>query len=223
MLRVLGRLFWYDLLIFFRRSQEWLYPLGFFIIVLSLFPLAITPDPVLLQKLAPGIIWISALLASLLALESVLLSDIEEGYIEQLLLNSHPLSLLLMTKMTAHWLVAEMPLILIVPVMGWLFHLSSATIGMLMLTLLLGTPILSLIGMLGMTLTFGLRYQGALLGLLILPLMIPVLIFGVGTVQQYSAGFSALGNLAFLSALLLLAGCFMPWVIAVTLRMGMDD
>ncbi len=125
--------------------------------------------------------------------------------------------------MAAHWLVAEMPLILIMPLMGWLFHLSLATIGMLMLTLLLGTPILSLIGTLGMTLTFGLRYQGALLGLLILPLMIPVLIFGVGTVQQYSAGFSVLGNLALLSALLLLAGCFMPWVIAVTLRMGMDD
>lgn len=223
MLKTVAYLFWYELLIFFRRSQEWLYPLGFFGIVLCLFPLAITPDPILLKKLAAGAIWISAMLASLLALESVLHSDTEAGHIEQLLLNSHPLSMLMLVKIAAHWLVAELPLIILIPIMGWIFHLSLASSGVLMLTLLLGTPILSLIGTLGMTLTLGLRYQGALLGFLILPLMIPVLIFGVGTVQQYDAGFSIRGNLAFLSALFIFACCLIPWAIAVTLRLSMDD
>ncbi|OGT45390.1 MAG: heme exporter protein CcmB [Gammaproteobacteria bacterium RIFCSPHIGHO2_12_FULL_41_20] len=223
MVTLLVRILWSDLLIFFRRAREWLYPLGFFIIVLSLFPLAMTPDPFLLQTLAPGIIWIAALLASLLALENIFVSDMEAGFIEQLLLNAHPLSLLLTVKIIAHWLVAEMPLILLMPLLGWWFHLSFAVSGMLMITLLLGTPIFSLLGMLGVALTLGLRSQGALLGLLILPLMVPVLVFGVGTVQQYMAGLPVLGNVAFLAGLLLATGCGLPLAIAAALRISLDE
>jgi len=222
MLKAFRYLFFYELLLFFRRSQEWLYPLIFFSIVLSLFPLAISPDPLVLQKIAPGVIWIAALLASILALENIFQSDIEEGYLEQLLLSSHPLSWLLLAKISAHWLVAELPLIILAPFLAWVFHLSSVSMLTLLLSLLLGTPIISLVGTFGVALTLGLRNQGVLLSLLILPLLVPVLIFAVSTVQQSEAGLPVIGNFAMLGGLLFLALSLLPWATASVLRLSVD-
>lgn len=216
-------LFYTELLLLLRRSQDWLYPLAFFMIVICLFPLAFTPDPVFLQKYVPGCIWIAALLASLLSIDNVFFSDLEDGYIEQLLLSHGSLSLVMLTKLAAQWLVTQLPLILITPVLGLMFGLSLQVIIALCLSLLFGTPILTFIGGIGAALTIGLRQQGAMLGMLILPLVVPVLIFGVNVAQQAQAGFSIAGPLAFLAGLCVLVVMLMPMAIGTTLRVGMDD
>lgn len=223
MLKAAWFVFQIELLLLLRRSHEWLYPLGFFVIVISLFPLAFTPDPQFLQKFVPGFMWIAALLASLLSIENVFFTDVEDGNIEQLLLSQIPLTLLVLAKLSAQWLVSELPLILLTPLLGSLFHLTLPTMLALSLSLLLGTPILVLIGSLGVALTLGLRQQGVLLGLLILPLVTPVLIFGVNIVQQAQAGFSIIGPLAFLGGLCAFAITLLPWAIAATLRISLDD
>lgn len=219
--------FWFvlrsELLLLMRRSQEWLYPLGFFVIIVSLFPLAFTPDPDFLRQYVPGCIWIAALLASLLASENIFVSDIEEGHLEQLLLSQTPLTLLIAAKLYAQWLVTALPLLCLTPLLGILFHLPTATLIALCLGLLLGTPILTLIGCLMVALTLGLRQQGVLLGLLILPLVTPVLIFGVLMVQQAQAGLAILGPLAFLAGLCVLSLTLLPWTISSTLRISLDD
>lgn len=223
MLKIFGLVFRQEILLLFRRSQEWLYPLGFFVIVMSLFPLGFTPDPVFLQKYVPGCIWIAALLASLLAVENLFFTDIEDGHLEQLLLSPLPLPLIIFAKLCAQWIVTELPLILLIPVLGLMFHLALSTMLILCLSLLLGTPILTLIGSLGVALTLGLRQQGILLGLLILPLVIPILIFGVNIVQRYAIGLDIAGPIAFLAGLLVLAISLLPWVIGATLRVSVDD
>lgn len=215
--------FYTELLLLLRRSREWLYPIGFFIIVVSLFPLAFTPDPAFLQKYVPGCIWIAALLASLLSIEHVFYSDLEDGNLEQMVLSSTPLALIIAAKLAAQWLVTELSLVLLTPVLGLLFHLSVYITMVLCLSLLFGTPILILVGSLGVALTLGLRQQGVLLGLLILPLVTPVLIFGVNIVQQAQSGFSIVGPLAFLSGLSVLAITILPMVIAGSLRISLDD
>jgi len=216
-------IFYTDLLLLWRRSQEWLYPIAFFLIIISLFPLAFTPDPQFLQKYIPGCIWIAALLASLLSIENVFLTDMEDGHLEQLLLSELPLSLIVFIKLSAQWIVTELPLILLTPLLGLVFHLSPYTILSLFLSLLVGTPILTLIGSLCVAFTLGLRQHGVLLGLLIFPLITPVLIFGVNIVQQTQAGLSITGPLAFLSGLCMLAITVLPGTIAATMRVGMDD
>lgn len=223
MMRATWYIFHTELILLLRRSQEWLYPLGFFVIVISLFPLAFTPDPIFLQKYVPGCIWIAALLASLLAVENVFHSDMEDGNLEQLVLSQTPLTMIMFAKMSAQWIVTELPLVLLTPILGCMFHLSLSTIAALCTSLLIGTPILTLIGSLGVALTLGLRQQGMLLGLLILPLVTPVLIFGVNIVQQEQAGFSIAAPLAFLAGLSVLAITALPWAIAATLRIGLDD
>lgn len=216
-------IFYAEFLLLWRRSHEWLYPLGFFLIVISLFPLAFTPDPAFLQKFIPGCVWIAALLASLLSIEHVFFTDLEDGNIEQLLLSSMPMSMLMFVKLCAQWLVTQFPLILLTPVLGLMFHLPALTTWALCLSLLLGTPILTLIGCLGVALTLGLRQQGVLLGLLIFPLVTPVLIFGVNICQQSQAGLSIAGPLAFLGGLSVLAVTLLPWTIAATVRIGVDE
>ena len=223
MLKIFCLVFYTELLLLFRRSQEWLYPAGFFVIVISLFPLAFTPDPVFLQKYIPGCIWIAALLASLLSVGNLFVSDLEDNSMEQWLLSSTPLTLLMLAKLCAQWIATELPLILLTPLLGWLFQLSAPNIMTLCLSLLLGTPILTLIGALCVTLTLGLRQQGVLLGLLILPLVTPVLIFGVNLVQQSQAGFSIAAPLAFLAGLLVLTITIVPWGIAATMRVCLDE
>jgi heme exporter protein B len=223
MLKILWRIFYAELILLWRRSQEWLYPLGFFVIVVSLFPLTFTPDPSFLQKYIPGCIWIAALFASILSIESVFLSDLEEGYLEQLMLSPVPLTLSLLAKLSAQWLATQLPLILLTPMLAVFFNLSLATTFALCISLLFGTPILTLLGSLGAALTLGLRQQGVLLGLLILPLVTPVLIMGVNITQQAQAALSIAGPLAFLAGLSVLAITFLPWTIAATLRISLDD
>jgi len=223
MLRAAWFVFYAELLLVLRRSQEWLYPLGFFVIVISLFPLAFTPDPQFLQKYVPGCIWIAALLASLLSIEHVFFTDMEEGNLEQLLLSQVPLTLIMLAKLSAQWVVSELPLILLTPFLGMLFRLPIETILALCMSLLLGTPILTLIGSFGVALTLGLRQQGVLLGLLMLPLVTPVLIVGVSIAQQSAAQLPTLGPLAFLAGLSVFAITLLPWAIAATIRISMDD
>lgn len=223
MLKMCWFVFLTELTLLLRRSQEWLYPLGFFIIVITLFPLAFTPDPEFLQKYVPGCVWIAALLASLLSIQNVFVTDMEDGNLEQLVLSPAPLTLVMFAKLGAQWLVTQLPLILLTPVIGVIFHLSLWSTFALCVSLLVGTPILTLIGSLGVALTLGLRQQGVLLGLLILPLVTPVLIFGVNITQQSQAGFSILAPLAFLAGLTMIAITLLPWTIAATLRISLDD
>jgi heme exporter protein B len=223
MLKTVCFVFYTELLLLMRRSQEWLYPLGFFLMVMSLFPLAFTPDPAFLQKIMPGCVWIAALLANLLAIENLFFTDMEEGSLEQWVLSQTPLTLLIMAKLGAQWLVTALPLVLLTPLLGVIFHLPMMSTLVLCLSLLLGTPILTLVGGLCVALTLGLRQQGVLLGILILPLVVPVLIFGVTVVEQVQAGFSVVGALAFLLGLLVLSVTVLPWGIGVAIRVGLDD
>ena len=223
MLKLAKLIFYTELILLLRCSHEWLYPLGFFIIIVSIFPFAFTPDAVFLQTYVPGCIWIAALLATLLSIENVFFTDLEEGHLEQLVLNQTPLSLFIFVKLAAHWLVTILPLILLIPLFGYFFHLPFIIILLLGLSLLLGSPILILIGSVGVALTLGLRQQGILLGLIILPLLIPVLIFGVSIVQQSQAGLSIIGPCAFLAGLSLFAITLLPSVIAFTLRLNLDN
>jgi len=222
MLKTFWFVFYMEMLLLFRRSQEWLYPLGFFVMVVCLFPLAFTPDVLFLQKYVPGCIWIAALLASLLSVSHLFFSDLEDNCLDQLVLSDTSLTLLMSAKLCAQWVATELPLIVLTPLLGLLFQLSLMNIGVLCLSLLLGTPILTLVGSLCVTLTLGLRQQGVLLGLLILPLVTPVLIFGVMIVQQAQAGFSIAGPLAFLAGLCVLAMTLLPWAIASTVKVGVD-
>lgn len=216
-------LFYTEILLQLRRSQEWLYPLAFFVIVICLFPLAFTPDQAFLQKYIPGCIWIAALLASLLSIENIFFTDLEDGFIEQLLLSDASLTIVMLAKLSAQWLVTQLPLILLTPILGLMFGLPANVVVALCLSLLFGTPILTLIGGLGAALTIGLRQQGAMLGIMILPLVTPVLIFGVNVAQLAQAGVSIAGPLAFLAGLCLLAVTLLPLTIGVTLRVGVDD
>jgi heme exporter protein B len=222
MLKAVWFIFYTELLLLWRHTHEWLYPLSFFIIVISLFPLAFTPDPEFLQKYIPGCIWIAALLASLLSVENIFFSDLEEGSLEQLLLSPLPLPLLILAKIFAQWIITALPLILLTPILGLMFHLSFFTVVIVSISLLMGTPILILVGSLSVALTLGVRQQGALLGLLILPLVTPVLIFGVNIASQAQIGFAVGGSLAFLAGICIFAITLLPWVIAGTLRVSMD-
>lgn len=223
MIKAAFYVFYTELILLLRRSQEWLYPLAFFLIVISLFPLAFTPDPAFLKKYVPGCVWIAALLASLLSVEHIFSTDLEDGHLEQILLSDLPLTAYLLTKLCAQWLVTELPLILITPLIAVMFHLPAFTTIALSLSLLLGTPILTLMGGIGVALTLGLRQQGVLLGLMLLPLVTPVLIFGVNIVQQAQAGISIAGPLSFLAGLTTFAITLIPFTIAATLRISLDD
>lgn len=223
MLKTLRTVFYYELLLLWRRAQEWLYPIAFFVIVVSLFPFAFSPDPVLLQTLIPGGIWIAALFASILSIETLFHADMEEGYLEQWLLSPVPLPFLTLTKLCAHWITTMLPLILLTPLLGWLFQLSNDAIFILTISLLLGTPILTLLGSFGVALTLGLRQQGVMMSLLILPLSAPVIIFGVNMVLQTQAGFSVAGPMALLAGLFMLAVVGVPFAAAAALKIGVDD
>lgn len=223
MLKSLCTYFYYECLLLLRRSQEWLYPLSFFMIIMTLFPLAFTPDPIFLQTYVPGCIWIAALLASMLAVEHVFAADMEYAFLEQLGLSEIPLSLLLLAKFIAQWLVMFLPLILLTPLLGIIFHLPAGVIWTLCAGLLLGTPVLLLIGGFGCALTLGLRQQGVLLSLLVLPLVIPILIFGVSLTQQAQAGLTISGPLSFLAGIFFLAITLLPFAIAATVRISFNN
>ncbi len=223
MIKTLGAIFSLELMIVWRRAQQWLYPLAFFMMTCCLFPLVFTPDEARLSDLLPGGIWLNALLASILATQTMLDGDLEDNHLEQVCLSDLPLSLLLLIKFSVQWLLTQAPIILMTPILGLLFHLSSLTIAILCLSLMLGTPLFTLIGCLVSALTLSLRQPGALLGLLILPLCTPILIFGVNMVQQAQMGLAIIGPLTFLAGLSLAALTLLPWAIAGILRMHLAD
>ncbi|MDD4930314.1 MAG: heme exporter protein CcmB [Gallionella sp.] len=211
-----------DLVLAMRRRADVLTTLIFFVMVVSLFPLGVGPEMDMLRKMAPGVLWVAALLASMLSLGRLFSADYLDGTLEQMLLAPQSLSVLVLGKMISHWMVSGLPLVLMTPVLGLQFDMSVQAIGVLMLSLLLGTPILSMVGAIGAALTLGLRGGGVLLSLLVLPLCIPVLIFGTGAVQAVSGGLSVSSHLSLLGALLVLALAFTPWVTAQALRISME-
>jgi heme exporter protein B len=211
-----------DLMLAWRRRADVLSTLFFFVIVVSLFPLGIGPEAALLRSIAPGVVWVAALLASMLSLNRVFANDYQDGTLEQMLLTPQPLYLVVMGKVVSQWLVSELPLVLIAPLIGVQFDLEPNTLLVLFISLLLGTPILSLIGSVGAALTLGLRGGGVLIALLILPLYIPVLIFGAGAVDASIIGVSPLANIYLLGALLAISLVFAPWATAAALRISLE-
>lgn len=211
-----------DLLLAWRRRGDVATALIFFLIVTSLFPLGIGAEPNLLRAIAPGVIWVSALLSSMLSLRRLFETDYDDGTLEQLVLGAAPLGVVAAAKAAAHWLVAGLPLALIAPLIALQYDLAAELFGVLALSLLLGTPVLSLIGAIGAALTLGLRGGGVLLSLLVLPLYVPVLIIGAGSVEMAAAGLAPAGQLLLLAALLVLAAAFAPWAIAAALRISLE-
>lgn len=211
-----------DLRLAFRNRAELANPLLFFTVVISLFPLGLGPDPRTLSGIAAGALWVTALLAVLLSLDALFRTDHEDGTLEQWLCSPHPLPLLVLMRVAAHWLVTGLPLVLLAPVLGVALHLPSNAVWTLMLSLLLGTPVLSLVGSVAVALIVGLRRGGLLLALLVLPLYVPVLIFGAGSVEAAAAGLAPLGQLLFLGALLVLSLTLAPLAAAAALRIGVE-
>jgi len=209
-----------DLLMAFRHRGELANPLLFFVLVVSLFPLALGPDSRTLAPLAPGVIWVAALLASMLSLEGLFRSDFDDGALEQLLLSPHPVAVLVFAKVLAHWLITGVPLIVLAPLLGVLLHLPQPGMPALMLSLLLGTPVLSLVGSIGVALTVGVRRGGLLLSLLILPLYVPVLIFAASAVGDAAHGLQVGAQLTFLAAMLVLALRLAPIATGAALRIS---
>jgi heme exporter protein B len=211
-----------DLILAHRRRSEMINPLLFFVLVTALFPLGVGADPELLRSIGPGIIWVAALLAAMLSLDSVFRSDFEDGSLEQFLLSAHPLSLLALAKVIAHWLITGLPLLIVAPLLGVLLDLSAEEIRTLMLTLALGTPVLSMVGAIGVALTVGLRRGGMILSLLVLPLYVPVLIFGANAVETAGAGMPVTAHLLLLAAMLVMALSLTPVATAAALRISLS-
>lgn len=211
-----------DLVLALRRRSEIANPLLFFILVITLFPLGIGAQPHLLQAIAPGIIWVSALLAAMLSLDSLFRSDFDDGSLEQILLSQHPTSVLVLGKIVAHWLVTGLPLLIVAPLLAVFLGMPNHALGILLLTLLLGTPVLSLIGAIGVALTVGLRRGGMILSLLVLPLYVPVLIFAGNAVQMASSGLPVDAQINILISILLMALVLAPLPTAAALKMSIS-
>jgi heme exporter protein B len=206
-----------------RRPVELANPLVFFAMVIALFPLAVGPELQLLQTLSPGLIWVAALLAVLLSLEGLFRSDFEDGSLEQWVVSPHPLPLLVLAKVLAHWLFSGLALVLLAPLLALMLGLPARCLPVLLLSLLLGTPILSLLGAVGAALTVGLKRGGLLLALLILPLYIPVLILGSGALQSALLGLPAQGQLLWLASLAALTVTLAPFAIAAGLTISVGE
>ena len=215
------RLLFRDLKLAYRHRSDLANPLLFFLIIVSLFPLAIGPDQATLGRLAPGILWVGALLATLLSLDSLFRSDFEDGALEQIMLSPYPASLLIGARILAHWLVTGLLLLLISPALALMLYLPGKALPTLVWTLALGTPTLSLVGAIGIALTVGLRRGGLLLSLLVLPLYIPVLIVATSAVSGAAAGDPVSGQLYFLAALLVLSLTLAPLAVSAALRISL--
>jgi heme exporter protein B len=211
-----------DLLVALRRRADALTTVVFFVIVTSLFPLGIGPEPAVLRTIAPGVLWVAALLSCLLSLSRLFTSDYLDGVLEQLVLVPQPLIVLVGAKVIAHWLISGLPIVVLAPLLGLQYGLEGDTLAILTLSLLLGTPTLSFVGAIGAALTLGVRGSHALVALLVLPLFIPVLIFGAGTVTNHVAGVGAEANLSLLGACLMLALVLAPWATAAGLRIALE-
>ena len=211
-----------DLTLAWRRRADVFTSMIFFVIVASLFPLGIGPEPKLLLAIGPGVVWVAALLASMLALSRLFASDYADGTLEQMLLSTTPLSVIVIAKVIAHWIAANLLLVLIAPLLGLQFGLPGEALAVLALALALGTPSLSLIGAIGAALTLGLRGGGVLLALLVLPLYAPVLILGSLAVEATAAGLAAQPYLLLLAALSIAALSLAPWAVSVALRISYE-
>ena len=217
-----GWLFYRDLILAWRRRADVLATVFFFIIVTSLFPLGIGPERETLRTIAPGVVWVAALLASMLSLGRIFGNDYQDGTLEQLILTPQSTYLVVLAKVFAHWVVSEIPLVAIAPVLGLQFGLSQNTLLTVMVSLLLGTPVLSVIGSIGAALTLGLRAANVLVALLVLPLYIPVLIFGSGAVQATVTGSSPQAWLLLLAATLIVSLVFAPWATSAALKISVE-
>lgn len=211
-----------ELTLTLRRRGEALTVLFFFVIVASLFPLGVGPDPKLLRQMGGGVVWVAALLAAMLSLGRLFAQDHADGTLEQLALAPVPPQLWIAGKVLAHWLVSGLPLILMAPALGVQFHLPGRVLGVLVASLLLGTPVLSVIGAIGAALTLGLRGGGLLISLLVLPLYIPVLIFGAGAVDGAMSGLGAEAHLSLLGGMLIMTMMLAPWAVASALRISIE-
>lgn len=211
-----------DLRLSLRARGDMLQPVIFFIIVVSLFPLTVVPGTTLMLAVGPGIIWVAALLATLLAMDSLFRSDYEDGTLEQLILGSAPLSVLVLGKTVAHWLVSGLPLILVSPLLGVLMQLPANAIAILLASLMFGTPALSLVGAVGVSLTLSARKSGVLLALIILPLYVPTLIFGAGAVQAGIEGLDPAPHLLLLAASSLFSLAVCPLASAAALKISVN-
>jgi heme exporter protein B len=211
-----------DLRVAMKRKVEVLSGLFFYLVVATLFPLAIGSDLDILRKIAPGILWVGALLSSMLTLGRLFEADWQDGTLEQLVLTPHNLSLLVLAKILAHWLLCSLPLVLMSSILGLMFDLPLDYAWVMMATLLLGTPILSCLGAIASALTLGLRGGGVLISLLVLPLYVPVLVFGTGAVESLAAGLGVQAYFSILLAILLPALFFSPWACAQALRVALE-
>jgi len=220
------RVFWSlvrrDILLAMKRPTEVLTGLFFMVIVASLFPLAMGPELNFLRRMAPGILWIGALLSSLLSLPRLFEADYSDGTLEQLVLVPSSLPLIVGAKMLAHWLLSGLPLVLLAPLLGLQFDLSSDVLLSLMLTLLLGTPVLTALGSIGAALTLGVRGGGVLLSLLVLPLMVPVLVFGAGALEAQMGGLGIQAHVSLLLAMLLASCSMSPFACAMAIRLAVE-
>jgi len=209
-----------DIQVAVRNKGDVFNPLIFFVIVITLFPLGIGSETATLTRIAPGIIWVAALLSALLSLERLFKNDYNDGSLEQMLLSPQPLFIMVFAKVLAHWLLTGLPIILIAPLLALLLHLEESAYGALLLTLTLGTPVLSLIGGIGVALTVGIKKGGVLLSLLILPLYIPVLIFATSAIEAAALGMPYSGHLAIIAALLIGSLTLTPFAIGAALRVS---
>lgn len=211
-----------DLAVAMQSKGELAQALAFMAIVVSLFPLAVGPEANLLKRIAPGVVWVAALLSVLLTLPRMFASDYQDGTLEQVLLSPYPLPVLCAGKVLAHWLTTGLPLAILAPLLGLQYGLSSDELGVLVATLMLGTPVLSMLGAIGAALTLGVRGGSILMALLILPLFVPVLIFGAGAVEQAMAAQDPTANMSLLGAGLLAGIVLTPMAIATALRISLD-
>jgi heme exporter protein B len=211
-----------DLLLAMRHRSDVAMSVFFVVIVASLFPLGVGPEPAVLRTIASGVLWVTALLACLLSLGRLFTADYLDGVLEQTLLIPQPLAVLVVGKVFSHWVISGLPVVLLSPLLGLQFGLGGDSLWVLTLSLLLGTPTLSMIGAVGAALTLGLRGSGLLVALLVLPLFIPVLIFGAGAVSNSLAGIGSEANLSLLGACFLLSLASAPWATAVALRIALE-
>ena len=211
-----------DLLLAFRRRTELLFPVIFLLVVVSLFPLGIGPGPQLLARIAPGVIWIAALLATVISLDGLFRSDFEDGTLEQFVISGHPLTLIALAKIVAHWLVAGFPIVLLSPLLALWMNLPTESLGVMILTLAIGTPILSLIGSIGVGLTISLKRGGQLLSLLVFPLYVPILIIATAAVMAASDALPYTQFLGLLIAGLITSLTLAPFAAAAALKISLS-
>ena len=211
-----------DLTLAFRNRSEFANPMLFFVLVITLFPLAIGAVPELLARIAPGIIWVAALLAAMLSLDSIFRSDFDDGSLDQLLMSAHPMPLLVLAKVCAHWLVTGFPLLIISPLLAEMLGMAQQAQGILFLTILIGTPVLSLVGSIGVALTVGLPKGGIILSVLVLPLYVPVLIFAASAIEGAAIGLDVSAQINMLLAFMFLALSLSPVAAAAALRISMS-